>query len=310
MKVLLSSLPHLGHVVPMAVLKKALESAGHEVRWEIPEYDTKFSGPLAEHLARFQNLAAHSRAKFLEILSRESFDLLVTDPTIFAVEEVGNKAGIPWALFSNLPLFYPFSRTPLVIQGSVPEFEEISRPNLHYVGPILPFSLINIEYPENFSQIARSAKPVLYVTQGTVATQGASLIKTCQEIASNRYLVVDKYIQHTYFMPLVDVFITNGGYGGVQAALWHGIPMIIAGETEDKPIIAAKAQSCGVAVDLKTANPSKKQLKEAVNYVLNSRNMRTRSKELARECKKYSLSTGIRALEQLAGYSTRRFANG
>jgi UDP:flavonoid glycosyltransferase YjiC (YdhE family) len=29
--------------------------------------------------------------------------------------------------------------------------------------------------------------------------------------------------------------VTNGGYGGVQAALANGVPLVVAGATEEKP---------------------------------------------------------------------------
>jgi hypothetical protein len=34
-------------------------------------------------------------------------------------------------------------------------------------------------------------------------------------------------------MPLVDVYVTNGGFGGVQYALTNGLPIVTAGTTED-----------------------------------------------------------------------------
>ena len=34
--------------------------------------------------------------------------------------------------------------------------------------------------------------------------------------------------------------VTNGGYGGVQLALAHGVPLVVAGNTEEKGEIAAR----------------------------------------------------------------------
>jgi UDP:flavonoid glycosyltransferase YjiC (YdhE family) len=47
--------------------------------------------------------------------------------------------------------------------------------------------------------------------------------------------------------------ITNGGYGGVQHALRHGVPVIVAGETADKAEVAARVQYTGAGIDLGTA---------------------------------------------------------
>jgi UDP:flavonoid glycosyltransferase YjiC (YdhE family) len=32
--------------------------------------------------------------------------------------------------------------------------------------------------------------------------------------------------------------VTNGGYGGVQMALSYGVPLVVAGASEDKPEVA------------------------------------------------------------------------
>ena len=51
--------------------------------------------------------------------------------------------------------------------------------------------------------------------------------------------VVD-YVPFAEIMPYLDVFITNGGYGGVQMALANGVPIVVAGATEDKPEAGAR----------------------------------------------------------------------
>jgi UDP:flavonoid glycosyltransferase YjiC (YdhE family) len=34
--------------------------------------------------------------------------------------------------------------------------------------------------------------------------------------------------------------VTNGGYGGVQMALAHAVPLVVAGAKEDKPEVAGR----------------------------------------------------------------------
>ena len=41
-------------------------------------------------------------------------------------------------------------------------------------------------------------------------------------------------------LPKTDVFVTNGGYGGVQIALRHGVPIVTSGGKEDKPEVAGR----------------------------------------------------------------------
>ncbi len=55
---------------------------------------------------------------------------------------------------------------------------------------------------------------------------------------SNTY--VAEHIPHDLLLPKVDVMVTNGGYGAVQRALSTGVPLVVAGNTEDKPEVAAR----------------------------------------------------------------------
>ena len=50
--------------------------------------------------------------------------------------------------------------------------------------------------------------------------------------------------------------VTNGGYGGVQIALSYGVPLVVAGTTEDKPEVAARVAWSGAGINLKTATPA------------------------------------------------------
>ena len=47
-------------------------------------------------------------------------------------------------------------------------------------------------------------------------------------------------------LPHVSALVTNGGYGGLQQALAHGVPIVVAGATEDKPETAARVAWSGV----------------------------------------------------------------
>jgi len=64
--------------------------------------------------------------------------------------------------------------------------------------------------------------------------------------------------------------VTNGGYGGTQQALAHGIPLVIAGTTEDKPDVAARVAWAGVGINLKTDAPTPEQVRAAVRTLVRS----------------------------------------
>jgi UDP:flavonoid glycosyltransferase YjiC (YdhE family) len=62
--------------------------------------------------------------------------------------------------------------------------------------------------------------------------------------------------------------ITNGGFGGTQNALAHGIPVIVAGATEDKMEVAARVEYSGTGINLKKQQPKPKDIKNAAREIL------------------------------------------
>ena len=60
-------------------------------------------------------------------------------------------------------------------------------------------------------------------------------------------------------MPHASLIITNGGFGGVITALWYGVPLIVAANSEDKPEISARIEYCKVGINLGTG-PSATQV--------------------------------------------------
>jgi UDP:flavonoid glycosyltransferase YjiC (YdhE family) len=81
-------------------------------------------------------------------------------------------------------------------------------------------------------------------------------------------LRVAPWLPYDDLLPRTAVMVTNGGYGGVQLALAHGVPIVAAGRTEDKPEVAARVAWSGVGVDLRAARPSPARVAAAVDRVL------------------------------------------
>jgi MGT family glycosyltransferase len=151
----------------------------------------------------------------------------------------------------------------------------------------------------------RGGHPVIFVTQGTVATDPARLVlPAVSALASTNMLIVattggadpeevlpiarrpsnlrlEAYIPFTEILSMADVVITNGGYGGVQAALVQGVPLVVAGTTEDKLEVNARVAWSGAGISLKTDHPSPARIGAAVRRVLSVPSYRTRARELA-----------------------------
>ena len=105
-----------------------------------------------------------------------------------------------------------------------------------------------------------------------------------------------EYIPHDVLLPMVDVMVTNGGYGAVQRALAAGVPLVVAGDTEDKPEVAARVEWFGAGVNLRTGNPSAGEVRRAVRDVLGGQGYRTAALRL--QCE-YGRRDGVAEIADL-----------
>lgn len=194
-----------------------------------------------------------------------------------------------------------------IVQFTVPAFE-YPRADLpatvHFVGP-LPTPSSDALVPSWWDELDGS-RAVVHVTQGTIANSDFDqlITPTIAGLAASDDLVivstggrpvedvpgplpanvrVAEYLPYDKLLPLVDVMVTNGGYGGVQQALRHGVPLVVAGQTEDKVEVSARVGWSGVGVNLKTNQPSAEQVAKAVGRVLADSSFRSRARALAAE---------------------------
>lgn len=191
-----------------------------------------------------------------------------------------------------------------VVQFTVPAFEypRSDLPaNVHFVGA-LPPTAPAVDLPEWWGDLDGS-RPVVHVTQGTIANADFSQLigPTLEALAGDDVLVVASlggrvggavgpvpanartaaYLPYDRLLPLTGVVVTNGGYGGVQQALAQGIPLVVAGKTEDKVEVAARVGWSGAGFDLRTNTPSAARVGAAVRRVLSDDRYRRRARDLA-----------------------------
>ena len=214
----------------------------------------------------------------------------------------------------------------LHLAGTVPEFEYPRRDlpaQVHFVGPLLSLSATEFVLPAWWNDL-KGSQPVVHVTQGTVATDPEALIvPTLRALAQENVLIVattagkalksippdaipanariESFIPHPELLPNVDVMITNGGYNGVQMALAHGIPLVAAGQSEDKPEVCARIEWTGVGINLKTGKPTPQQIRSAIRKLLADHRYKTHAKDLQTAIRQYDAPTlAATRLEQLA----------
>ncbi|MEV8182480.1 nucleotide disphospho-sugar-binding domain-containing protein [Specibacter sp. NPDC078692] len=92
---------------------------------------------------------------------------------------------------------------------------------------------------------------------------------------------VTDLIPYEALLPHVSLMITNGGWGGVLAALSHGVPLIVTGRDIDKPEIAARVAYSGAGIDLRTGTPTVARLARAIAAIMADPRHAARAAELA-----------------------------
>jgi UDP:flavonoid glycosyltransferase YjiC (YdhE family) len=95
--------------------------------------------------------------------------------------------------------------------------------------------------------------------------------------------------------------VTNGGYGGVQQALAHGVPLVVAGRTEDKMEVSARVAWSGAGISLRLDAPTDDQVAQGVRQVLSQPRFRARARELAESYERLpGVPTAAAAITQVA----------
>ena len=94
---------------------------------------------------------------------------------------------------------------------------------------------------------------------------------------------VADYLAYGAILPYTDLWVHNGGYGAVTQGIAHGIPMVIAGDGQDKPECAKRGGWSGIGLDLAVSRPGRARLGDAIKQVLETESFRVRVEELKRE---------------------------
>lgn len=201
------------------------------------------------------------------------------------------------------------------------EFERSDDPDsLHLVGVLPALEPADGWVPPSWWGELEAGRPVVVVTQGTLANDdlGQLVRPTLDALADQDVLVVaalgrevdaltgpvpanarvEAFIPFGALLPRADVFVTNGGFGATQQALAAGVPVVVAGATEDKPFVAARVAARGVGLDLRTATPSPAQVRGAVLDLLVNPQVRANVEHLAAE---YARHDPVTAIERLIG---------
>lgn len=180
----------------------------------------------------------------------------------------------------------------LLLQSGTPGFEyyrsDLGK-NIRFIGPLLPLKGNNNSSKK--TDLGGDYRKRVLVTQGTVekdpsklilptieafkndpdvqviVTTGGSFTEELRSRYSKSNIIIEDFIPFDEVMPQVDVFVTNGGYGGVLLSIENSVPMVVAGLHEGKNEICARVGYFNLGHNLRTETPSVQQVRRAVDMV-------------------------------------------
>ena len=202
-------------------------------------------------------------------------------------------------------------------------------PNVRFVGPIdTSRSIPAPAMPGWWDDLDRS-RPIIHVTQGTVANSDFdSLVRpTAMALADMDVTVVAstggrpveavgplpdncraaEFLPYDQLLPATSAIVTNGGFGTIMLSLAHGVPAVVAPGAEDKPEVAARVAFHGTGIDLRTATPTHAQIREAVADVLDDTDYRRHAAAISSALSQYdALESIAHALERASSHAAEQ----
>jgi MGT family glycosyltransferase len=247
--------------------------------------------------------------------------------TLNALHREVHGTDIPWT-------FIDWGRhADALVQFTVRSFEysRSDEPStVSFVGP-LSATGSRASLPEWWSDLD-GTRPVIHVTQGTVAntdydqviapalraladddvlvvvTTGGRPVSTLPPLPVNARAAT--YLPYDELLPRTSVFVTNGGYGGVQHALRHGVPIVATGGKEDKPEVGARIAWSGVGRRIRSERPTPRALRRDILAVLNQPRYRQAARRVAADMAAAPGFAGLADIvDRLVGSPTRSAAD-
>jgi UDP:flavonoid glycosyltransferase YjiC (YdhE family) len=71
-------------------------------------------------------------------------------------------------------------------------------------------------------------------------------------------------------------------------ALSHGVPLVVAGEAQDKPEVAGRVEWSGVGINLRTARPDEAAIRSAVRRILSEGSFRDRARGIQTQIEEHA----------------------
>jgi MGT family glycosyltransferase len=222
--------------------------------------------------------------------------------------KIMDEYGVSWEGSNIFDLVV--KKSSLFLQSGTPSFEyrrsDLGH-NIRFIGPLLPYSAPQSR-EQWFDARLNKYESIVLVTQGTVekdiekllvptleackdsdvllvVTTGGSGTEELRKRYPQKNIIVEDFIPFDDIMPYADLYISNGGYGGVLMALSHGLPMLVAGKHEGKLEINARVGYFKLGINLKTEKPGVNDIRKGIKQILNDLTYRENALKLMTEFK-------------------------
>jgi UDP:flavonoid glycosyltransferase YjiC (YdhE family) len=238
------------------------------------------------------------------IAMRESSRQMLSGPQNLWVQNLKRlKATDTSGFFFDLLVTLPDRYLQLSIEEL--EYPRSDAPDsLKFIGALPSGKREATALPSWWNVIVKHEKPLVVVSQGTASNDPKDLIIPTLEALKDldirvvatlvrgdhidgyelpTNVLTAKFIPFDELFKYADVVVNNGGYGTIQQAFSGGVPMVLAGMSEDKPEACARAAWTGAAINLATNQPTPSQVREAVEKVLNMPRYKARALELQKQ---------------------------
>lgn len=215
-------------------------------------------------------------------------------------------------------------KSTLVLQSGTPGFEyhrsDLGE-NIRFVGPLLPHQTAKKE--KWFDPRLMAYEKIILLTQGTVerdvekiivptlqafqntdklvvVTTGGSGTEALRERFPSNNIIIEDFIPFDDVMPYANVYVTNGGYGGVLLSIQNKVPLVVGGVHEGKLEINARVEYFQLGVNLRTEKPTVEAVKRAVEEVISNGVYAQKVKALSQEFSRYDpKSLSVQYIDQI-----------
>ncbi|AYJ47554.1 glycosyltransferase [Rhodococcus sp. P1Y] len=194
-----------------------------------------------------------------------------------------------------------------IVQLTVPGFEyplpERYDQKVHFVGPLSVSSVDSHPLPSWWNDLD-TRKPTVLVTQGSAELDLDQLVLPTISALADRDMnvlvavgdgdigrnhplpdnvYIARHLPYDNVFPSLSCFVTNGGYGGVNFALRHGIPVVAAGRSQDKADVVARVRWSGIGIGIARQSVAPALIRKAVDRVCNDSGFVSRAAQLRRQ---------------------------